>query len=193
MSHGKAPYPIRFDFDERKATAAASFVLQLAGGGMEYLRLIKLLYYADRESLDALGRPITGDRYVSMRHGPVLSQIYNLVKRAIFGLKIQGPWAEHIEGDGRYGVRLKKEPERGALSEVELEILQEVFTRYRDRDPWRLRDESHDLLEWEDAGDSSKEIPIEEILQVLGKSEAEIEEIRQRAAEKVHFDRIFGA
>jgi hypothetical protein len=48
------------------------------------------------------------------------------------------------------------------------------------------------LPEWEDPGASSEEIAVEKILQILGKSEVEIEEIRQRAAEEVHFDRIFG-
>lgn len=192
MSHGKA-YPIRFNFDERKATAAAAFLLELARGDMEYLRLIKLLYFADRESLDTLGRPITGDRYVSMRHGPVLSQVYDLIKRVIFGLKVQGgPWVEYIEGTGRYGVRLKKAADLGALSEAELDILRDVFERSRARDRWDLRDETHELPEWEDPGTSSEEIAVEKILQILGKGEAEIEEIRQRAAEKAHFDRILG-
>jgi uncharacterized phage-associated protein len=193
MSHGKAPYPIRFNFDERKATAATAFLLDLASGDMEYLRLIKLLYFADRESLDTLGRPITGDRYVSMRHGPVLSQVYDLIKRVIFGMKVQGgPWAEYIEGTGRYGVRLKKAADLGALSEAELDVLRDVFERSRARDRWDLRDETHELPEWEDPGASSEEIAVEKILQILGKSEVEIEEIRQRAAEEVHFDRIFG-
>jgi uncharacterized phage-associated protein len=73
--------PIRFTFDERKATAVASALLQLAGRSMHYLELLKLLYYADRESLDLYGQPITGDRYVNMRHGPVLRSVYDLVKR----------------------------------------------------------------------------------------------------------------
>jgi uncharacterized phage-associated protein len=189
---GEIPPPIRFSFDERKAASAASFLLHLAGGKMRYLRLIKLLYFADRDSLDILGQPITGDRYVSMKHGPVLSEVYDLVKRVIFGRQVHGPWAESIEGFDRYSVQLKRGPELGPLSEAEREILEGVFARYRDRDSWRLRDESHDLPEWQDPGASSREILVEEILQVLGKSEAEIEQIRQRAAEKLHFDRIFG-
>jgi len=46
---------------------------------MSYLKLIKLLYIIDREALLRWGRPLTGDRYVSMDHGPVLSQTLNLI------------------------------------------------------------------------------------------------------------------
>lgn len=186
--------PIRFRFDERKATAAAALLLELAGGTMEYLRLLKLLYIADREALDALGRPITGDKFVSMKHGPVLSQTYNLIKRVVLPQLPGGgsPWVEHIEGVGRYRVHLKKHPGVGALSEAETAVLAKVFQLYRDHDVWTLRDETHTLPEWEDPGVSSKEIGVEEMLLVLGKSEADIDAVRQSAREAAQFDRLFG-
>ena len=184
--------PIRFCFDERKATAAAALLLELAGGTMEYLRLIKLLYFADRDALDAFGHPITGDRYVAMKHGPVLSQTYNLVKRAVFTKLTTGTvWDEHIEGAGRYRLRLKKHPGVGVLSQAEIDVLMEVFQRYRTRDTWSLRDETHALPEWDDPGDSAVEIRVEEILQVLGKGEAEVAAVRQHAREEAHFNRLF--
>jgi len=49
------------------------------------------------------------------------------------------------------------------------------------------------LKEWEAPGESSREIPLEEILQALGKGEDEIEEVRQTAREGAYFDSIFGA
>ncbi len=53
-------------FNERKATQAAAYLLQMRGGTMSYMKLIKLLYLADRAALVRFGRPITTDRYVSM-------------------------------------------------------------------------------------------------------------------------------
>ena len=38
-------------FNERKATEAAAHLLALRGGQMHYLKLLKLLYIADREAL----------------------------------------------------------------------------------------------------------------------------------------------
>ena len=48
---------------------------------MSYLKLIKMLYFLDREALLRWGRPVTTDRYVSMDNGPVVSRIYDLIRR----------------------------------------------------------------------------------------------------------------
>lgn len=183
---------IRFPFDERKATAAASLLLELAGGTMEYLRLIKLLYIVDRESLETLGRPVSGDQYVSMRHGPVVSRIYDLVKAGRAGIQQPGPWAQHIEAVEPYAVRLKGNPDLGALSEAEVAIISGVFSCHGTKDKWVLRDETHELPEWEDPGDSSRTITVEQILRVLGKTEEEIERVREDAQERAFFASIFG-
>ena len=68
-------------FNERRATEAAARFLKLRGGRMSYLKLIKLLYLLDREALLRWGRPVTTDRYISMDNGPVVSRIYDLIRR----------------------------------------------------------------------------------------------------------------
>lgn len=42
--------------------------------------IVKTLFLADREHLNEWGRPITYDNYVAMKHGPVPSLAYNLLK-----------------------------------------------------------------------------------------------------------------
>lgn len=42
----------------------------------------KMVYFADREHLSRYGSLLSGDNYVAMRHGPVPSAIYNLLKAA---------------------------------------------------------------------------------------------------------------
>ena len=69
---------VRLAFNERKATQAAAHLLRLHGGRMSCMKLIKLLYLADREALLTWGRPISTDRYVSMDRGPVLSRVLDL-------------------------------------------------------------------------------------------------------------------
>src|SRR2546425_12624302 len=73
--------PIKFKFNERKAVQAAARLIAQSGGEMNYLALMKLLYLIDREALIRFGRPITGDKVVAMKHGPVLSRIYDLVSQ----------------------------------------------------------------------------------------------------------------
>ncbi len=71
---------MRYLFEEKKAAQAAAYLLKLHGEPMKYFVLIKLLYLADRQSLIETGLPITGDKMVSMPHGPVLSQILDLIQ-----------------------------------------------------------------------------------------------------------------
>ncbi|HTH08426.1 MAG TPA: Panacea domain-containing protein, partial [Acidovorax sp.] len=64
-------------FNERKAAQAAACLLHKAGGSLSVLKLMKLMYLAERRSLKKYGDTITGDAFVSMPHGPVLSMTYN--------------------------------------------------------------------------------------------------------------------
>src|SRR5688500_4690350 len=68
-------------FNVMKVVQASAVLLKKHGGRMSRLRLVKLLYIADRESLSQTLRPITGDHPAAMEHGPVPSQTYDLIKR----------------------------------------------------------------------------------------------------------------
>jgi uncharacterized phage-associated protein len=179
--------PIRFNFDERKAAAAAAYLLSLEGKRMNYMRLLKLLYLAERQSLATLKRPIIGDTPFSMDQGPVLSRVYDLIKAN----KAGGSWGDAIERDSRYEVQLKAVPNFDPLSDAEIEILRQASQLNRQHDQWALRDITHDFPEWQDPQGSSIEIPLERILDAFKKSAQEVEHVRQNAREQVHFDRLF--
>jgi uncharacterized phage-associated protein len=179
--------PIRFNFDERKAAAAAAYLLSLEGSRMNYMRLLKLLYLAERQSLATLRRPIIGDTPYSMDQGPVLSRVYDLIKAN----KPGSPWGDMIGRDSRYEVQLKAAPNFDALSDAEIEILRQASELYRKHDQWALRDITHDFPEWEDPHGSSIEIPLERILATFGKETDEVERVRQNAREQMYFDKLF--
>lgn len=161
-------------FSERKAMEAAAYLLHLRGGQMHYLKLLKLLYIADREALHRWGIPISHDNYVSMDHGPVLSQTYNLIRDG--GSRL---WSEHISAPfGDYEIRLLGEkPAAQKLSPAEEQLLNEVFQRYGNANRWDLVDETHKFAEWRDPHGSSLPISIEEILRALGEPEEDIKAI----------------
>lgn len=152
-------------FDEKKTAAAAAFLLNAAGGRMQYIRLLKLLYMADREGWKRYGRPITQDDYVSMDHGPVLSKTYDLIKTEGAQPEPTGAWQETVERAGRFDVSLRGQPNYGPLSEAEIEILNDVHQRFAGMSTWDLIAHLHDILpEWTNPKGTSKEIPPEEIL-----------------------------
>jgi uncharacterized phage-associated protein len=176
---------IRFPFSLAKAVEAAAVLLQSTGDRMPYMRLIKLLYLADRESLHRYGRPIVGGRYVAMKLGPVTSEVLDEIK-----LKHLSRWQEVIE-KAEYDVKLRQMPRIELLSDAEIAVLKEVADLFRRLDQWALSDVTHALPEWRDPGASAVEIAPEDILRALQKSEEQIEQIREEAVENEYFGSLF--
>jgi uncharacterized phage-associated protein len=154
-------------FNETKVTQAAAFLLKLRGGRMKYIKLLKLLYLADRKSLLERGRPITSDRYVSMDDGPVLSITYNLIQGDY--RNTQHVWSQTIIPAEDYDVQLREpdaDVEVGQLSEAEIEVLRSVFEEFGHWNRWKLIDQiMHKLPEWHDPNGSMIPIEIRDILQ----------------------------
>src|ERR1700723_1042474 len=132
MNIGKST-EMALKFDETKATQAAAFLLKMRGGRMHYLKLIKLLYLADRTALLRWGVPISTDHYVSMDHGPVLSNIFNLITDD----KPKPVWAKFISAPlGDYEIELRENAPPDRLSRAEEKLLAEVYAEYGYRNRW---------------------------------------------------------
>jgi uncharacterized phage-associated protein len=109
----------------RKATQAVARLIQKSGGKIEYLRLAKLSYLSDRESLVKRGIPITGGTYFSMNKGPVISEILNFVRQ-----RNAPGWKETISPDRAHILSLEAEPAYDSLSKSELDILDAIVARH---------------------------------------------------------------
>jgi len=135
---------------------------------MTRIRLLKLLYIADRECIRLTGRPITGDRVAAMEHGPVLSCVYDCIKGECGELL---EWEKFFISEG-IEVRMKEPPGLGELSRFEIETLQRVAHERADKDEWQIVAETHAFPEWQanNAGKSSKTIPFEAILEAVGRA-----------------------
>lgn len=180
---------MRFLFNERRAAQAAAYLIKLNGKPINYMVLIKLLYFADRESLIHVGRPITGDRMFSMKNGPVLSAILDLIN---MGRRDHASiWFEYISEPTGYDVDLvRKDPDRDELSEYELRVLEDVFAAYGKMWKWDLVELTHKLPEWQDPGWSRVLIDPEDILGSAGKSDEEVKRIRQDAEEMLALNEL---
>lgn len=181
--------PIKFNFNERKAVQVAARLLAHNGGEMNYMALMKLLYLVDREALLRFGRPVTGDQVVAMRHGPVLSRVFDLVSQKKQRLP-KSLWHRFIPRPSAYvyTVRFSGVPDASGLSEAELALTDEVFARHRDKTEWELVEFTHELPEWSDPKRTAKPIPFEAILRAGRKSKADIESIAREAAADDFFD-----
>jgi len=164
-------------FNEKKTTQAAARFLKQSQGRMNYMKLMKLLYLADRGALLNWGRPITGDPYFSMKLGPILSAVHDLVT------EVPCPdeerfWTAHISPPSNYEVELRADPGNDELSRAEEKLIDEVFPAYGNYDPFDLVELLHKTLpEWKEIKSGRVPLDYREILRVGELSPETIEEI----------------
>ena len=181
-----------FRFSTKKTVQAAGVLLRLARGRMSYLRLLKLLYIADREGLRSARRPIVGTRPVAMKNGPLDSEVYKLIK----GEHLDEPfWSEYVQKDG-YQVELAKDPGRSELSAAEVRLLTETFDRYASLGEWDLVELTHGFPEWiknypDEAADTSRTIPFDDLLEAVGLHGEDKQAVLDDLAEEARMDCLF--
>ena len=161
----------RFPFNPIKAIQAVAHLLsQHPNFEMSYIRMLKLLYIADRECLAETGRPITGGGQVVMDHGPLHSRIYNMV----LGSDIRSrDWQKYIKKEG-YQIKLVEDPGMGSLTKFEGRKLTEVIDRFKDMDDWALVRHTHTFEEVkknEPPRGSSNILPLDDVLDAIGMSD----------------------
>ncbi len=165
---------MRLQFNEKKATQAACRFLHLAGARMNYMKLIKLLYMLDRSALLEWGRPVTCDHFYSMKLGPVLSEVHDLITE----MRLPGEdsfWASHISEPSRWEVELKGDAGRDSLSEAEEEIIDSVWRKYGGYEPFLLVELLHKTLpEWREVTSGRVPLPYRDILAAGNKSPEDI-------------------
>lgn len=179
---------IQFRFHPEKAVEAAAVLLKLHGKPMKHLGLLKMLYIADRVALQRMEQPITGDHYVSMDYGPVLSGVYDLIKGQAVDDALP-VWSKFISPRNSNFVSLRADPGNEDLCEEEEEIIQEVYESFGHLDPFDVAEWTHDLPEWQDPHGSAIPISVEDILKNVGKSNEEIQEIQQDAIREAYLDK----
>ena len=120
---------------------------------MNYMRLLKVLYIAEREILAESSTPLTGSTVIAMKRGPVLEDVLHLIRGEH---SATDKWAAYIQVD-RYHLEMVKDPGVRLLSRYVSRKLEEVATRYENLDEWGMVEITHKLPEWQrnDPGDSS--------------------------------------
>ena len=185
---------VTFRFHPQKTVEAAAMFLKLHGGKpMKHLGLLKMLYIADRIALERMDQPITGDCAYSMKFGPVLSGVLDLIN----GQNVNDAlalWQEYIFSPEKNFVQLREEPENDYLCELAQEIITEVYKQFGHLDPFDVAEWTHGLPEWKKPPENSRiPIVVDDVLRFLNKSDENIEDIRQTESREAYLDRVLAA
>ena len=164
-----------YPFDAEKATQVAGAFTKLEGGTINVMKLVKLVYLLDRLSIDKYGIPIVGGPYYLLPHGPVVSCLLDLINKGD-ALGIRSSWSRYLSKRTDYSINLKRESPSSMLSEVEKQLLQQIYGRYGKMDQFALRDWCHKHLpESPEIKKGRKRISEIFVFERLGKQPAEIQ------------------
>ena len=174
------PTSLCFPCSTKKIAQATAVLLQQEPNKKtKYIRILKMLYRADRESIQEIGVPIIGIPTWALPKGPLHSKIKNLIKHE----PAPDPEAEECPTKEEFQlwdtffevrvhtIKLIKDPGISQLSEYDIEKLTTISRRYKGKDPWSPVHDSHEFPEWKEKqalGPDSNQIYLDDILKALG-------------------------
>jgi uncharacterized phage-associated protein len=137
-----ARWPFRFDPD--KAVEALLFVAGRIPDPTLH-SLSKVFFHADKMHLSRYGRPITGDYYVAMKHGPVPSATYDILKTIRGDARFPLPRRAHgaLVVVNNHSVVPSRAADESVLSKSELECLAESAAEHGSKSFNQCTAESH--------------------------------------------------
>ncbi|MCO7487736.1 Panacea domain-containing protein [Stenotrophomonas maltophilia] len=182
-------------YKDRKTAQIAARILSLGDGTLNIVKLMKLLYLVDREALSSTHRPLTGDRMVSMPHGPVLSRTYEASQG--YGNGVVGGWNSWMADRANHLISLREgitatREALDELSDMDIVMIDRVWERFGAMNPWDLVTYTHNhCAEWVDPCGSSAKIDYETVLQAVGKPLEQAQEIAREIEAENFLDATF--
>ena len=140
--------PIRFEFRPEKFVHAIAYLADNCQG-LTKMKACKMLFFADKEHLQRFGRPIVGDHYYRLPHGPIPTRGLDMLRgnakpsdRALMEKHIG------LVGDA---IHLRSAADETVFSKSDLEVLRETCRRYGSKTAAQLRSLSHRERAWTEA------------------------------------------
>lgn len=142
---------MKTDIQIAKIKAVILYIMQSFSDGIDYIKLFKILYFAQQEYLVRYGKVIVEDSFRALKHGPVPTYTYKALQIAE-GKPLIGDFDDFLQD---FDVRDKKvftnsKPNMDFISGTEKCCLDESIAKYKDTDPYDLSVLSHDSA-WQEA------------------------------------------
>ncbi|ARN78491.1 hypothetical protein BST97_11110 [Nonlabens spongiae] len=146
------------------------FLLNRAEKPIGRHKLFKMMYFAEKKSLATYGRPLTTDRYVAMKYGPVPSIAYRFIQTLEGNDNYMSDYipflSSHLELMNDHKVSAKSHYDPDELSQSDIQFLEESFDENYHLSFTELTEKSHDLA-WNSA-DKNTNMSTYEIAKAAG-------------------------
>jgi len=136
------------EFDYKKAIQAINFFATKEGGSIDKMKVLKLIWLADRYHLRKYGRPITNDRYFAMEFGPVASTVKDLIGFSMLGKEELSYLSRYLKKKNENTVTVVKKTDCDVFSQTDIEAFEIVYKEYGEYKPLYLSRISHKFPEW---------------------------------------------
>jgi len=159
---------LRLEPKRDKIAEALLHLIHRAADKKEYVTqfdLVKTFFFADTAHLEEYGRPVTYDNYVAMKHGPVASEAYDMLKETYYhSKKIDGwpLWTREHHGQRKFRFeKPTREPNYKKLSKSDVKKLNDAQDFVWDLGFGKVSDLSHEhrayMAVWEKGRKEGKE------------------------------------
>jgi uncharacterized phage-associated protein len=161
-----------------KIRATVLYVLNAFPNGVDYIKLFKILYFAQRQHLVDYGRTIIDDTFQARKYGPVSSFIRKGLRLKEFSQELPDDFK--MFGDGIdvdlqpkcQIIRSTTSPDMDELSMSEIKCLDKFIKEFRDMKSDEISAISHEDSAWKTAYERWKKDPQQWNMSVLEIAEA---------------------
>jgi uncharacterized phage-associated protein len=135
----------------KKIAQVQNYLARKEGGKIDKLKLVKLIYLADRYHIRKYGRLVTGDYYFAMQYGPVGSVTKDIAGFSEYlapeELEYAQKYLAPLGGDTNTIISVN-EVDGDELSETDVEALDFAYQTFGSRDSVDLVELTHEYPEW---------------------------------------------
>lgn len=141
---------IHLTFKYEAATQALNYFAGKAGGTLNKLKALKLIFFADRYHVRKYGRPVTGDEYLAMQYGPVASSVKDIAEMSSFLDPKVADYAKHfVMPVNKLTFRTIAAVDTDQLSESDIEALDFSWNNFSSYGQFELAEITHAYPEWQ--------------------------------------------
>ena len=136
---------LRFSFNSEKFVNAVAYLAEQCPNSTK-MSICKQLFYADKEHLTRFGRPIVGDHYYRLDHGPVPTKGLNILRNRASGAE-QALLEKYVSIAG-HSIDPKQPADKKVFSKTDLAVLDEIVQKYGNLSAAQLRHKTHSESAW---------------------------------------------